>query len=183
MECKWMWKYHMRISCGISPVQITKDQKQLKNVEYFHSLGSVITNDARCTREIKFRISMAKTAFNKLKTSFTSKVGLHWRKKLATCYIWIIALVWCWNLDTSEGGSSEMSGNFLNVVLEKFELDWSCEKWRSVNWSQRGKEYPTHNNKQEVNWIGHISRRNCRLKHVIEGKIEERTDGKTRENT
>jgi hypothetical protein len=54
---------------------------------------------------------MAKTAFNKLKTSFTSKQELHLRKKLAICYIWIIAVVWCWNLDTSEGGS-EISGNF-----------------------------------------------------------------------
>jgi hypothetical protein len=106
-----MLKYHMRISRQPSPVQITKGQKQLKNVEYFHCLGNKITNVARCTREIKFRISMAKTAFNKIKTPFTSKMELHLRKKLATCYVGSIAFVWCWNLDTSEG-RSEMSGNF-----------------------------------------------------------------------
>jgi hypothetical protein len=32
----------------------------------------------------------------------------------------------------------------------------------------------------KANWIGHISRRNVLLKHVIEGEIEERTEGKTR---
>ena len=34
--------------------------------------------------------------------------------------------------------------------------------------------------KKKTNWIGHILRRNCLLKHVIEGKIEGRSDGKTR---
>jgi hypothetical protein len=68
------------------------DQKQLENVEYFYCLGSMITNDARCTREIKSRIAMAKTAINKKKNLFTSKLDLNLRKKLVKCYIWNIAL-------------------------------------------------------------------------------------------
>jgi hypothetical protein len=53
------------------------DQKQLENVEYLNYLGSVITNDARCTRETKYRIVMAKAAFNKMKNLFTSKLDLN----------------------------------------------------------------------------------------------------------
>jgi hypothetical protein len=68
------------------------DQKQLENVEYFSYLGSMITNDARCTREIKSRIAMAKATFNKKKNLFTSKLDLNLRKKLVKCYIWSIAL-------------------------------------------------------------------------------------------
>jgi hypothetical protein len=34
--------------------------------------------------------------------------------------------------------------------------------------------------RRNVNWIGHMSHRNCLLKHVIEGKIVERTGGKIR---
>jgi hypothetical protein len=52
--------------------------------EYFNYLGSMITNDARCTREIKSMIAMAKAAFNKKKTLFTSKLGLNLRKKLVS---------------------------------------------------------------------------------------------------
>jgi hypothetical protein len=37
--------------------------------------------------------------------------------------------------------------------------------------------------RRKANWIGHISRRNCLLKHVIEGKLGGRSDGKTREKT
>ena len=54
----------LRISRESPPVQIMINQKQLVNVEYFNYLGSM-TNDAGCSREIKSRIAMAKTAFNR----------------------------------------------------------------------------------------------------------------------
>jgi hypothetical protein len=81
----------MRISRQPTPLQIKINKKPVKNVEEFNYLGSMITNDARCTREIKARIAMAKSAFNK-KTLFTSKLVLELRKKLVKCYIWSTAL-------------------------------------------------------------------------------------------
>jgi hypothetical protein len=63
----------MRISRQPSPTQIMRGQKRLKNVEYLNYLGSLITSDARCAREIESRTAMAKSAFNKNKTFFTSK--------------------------------------------------------------------------------------------------------------
>jgi len=62
----------MRISREPSPVTIIIDQKQLENVECFKYLGSMLTNDGRCTCEIESRIAMAKAAFSKKKTLFTS---------------------------------------------------------------------------------------------------------------
>jgi hypothetical protein len=38
------------------------DQTQLENVKYFKHSGSMITNDARYTREIKSSIAMAKSS-------------------------------------------------------------------------------------------------------------------------
>ena len=49
---------------------------ELENVECFKYLGIMLTNDGRCTREIKSRIAMAKAAFSKNKTLFTSKMDL-----------------------------------------------------------------------------------------------------------
>jgi hypothetical protein len=77
----------MGISRQPSPGLVMIDQKQVQNMEYFNYLGSMTTNDARCTREIKSRIVMAKAPFNKKKTLFTSKLDLHLRKKLVKCYI------------------------------------------------------------------------------------------------
>jgi hypothetical protein len=36
----------------------------MKNVEYFNYLGGIITSDARCTREFKSGIAMAKEDFS-----------------------------------------------------------------------------------------------------------------------
>jgi hypothetical protein len=35
-------------------------------------------------------------------------------------------------------------------------------------------------NRREANWIGHVLRRNCLLKHVIEGKVEGRIEATRR---
>jgi hypothetical protein len=82
----------MRISRQPLPGKIMIDQKQLENVESFKYLGSILTNYGRCTCEIKCWIAMAKAAFNKKRTLFTSTLDLGLRKKLVKCYIWGIAL-------------------------------------------------------------------------------------------
>jgi hypothetical protein len=68
------------------------DQKQLENVESFKYLGSILTNDGRRACEITCRIAMAKVAFNKKRTLFTSTLDLELRKKRVKYYIWSIAL-------------------------------------------------------------------------------------------
>jgi hypothetical protein len=82
----------MRISRQPFPVKIMIVQKQLESVESFKHLGSIFTNDGRCTCEIKCRIAMAKAAFNKKRTLFTSILDLELRKKLVKCYVWSIAI-------------------------------------------------------------------------------------------
>ena len=64
----------MRISRQPLPAKIMIGQKQLENVETFKYLGIILTNDGRCTCEIKCRIAMANAAFNKKKTLLLA----HW---------------------------------------------------------------------------------------------------------
>jgi hypothetical protein len=66
------------------------DQKQLENVEYFNSLGNLITSDARYRVAIKSRISMEKAEFSRKKIIFVSKLDLNLRKNLVKCQIWSI---------------------------------------------------------------------------------------------
>jgi len=82
----------MRISRQPFLIKIMIDQNQLENVECFKYLGSMLTNDGRCTCEIKCGIAMAKAAFNKKRALFTSTLDLELREKLVKCYIWKMAL-------------------------------------------------------------------------------------------
>ena len=73
----------------------------------------MITYDAKCTREIKFRIAMAKLVFNRKKIIFTSKLNLNFKNKLVKSYIWSIALYgaekWTlWKVDQKYQESLEM---------------------------------------------------------------------------
>ena len=120
----------MRISRQLFPVKTMIGQKQLENVETFKYLGSILTNDGRCTCEIKCRTAMAKAAFNKKKALFTSTLDLELRKKLVKCYIGSIALNGA-EPSTLRAVDQKHLESFEMWVLEKDgkdQLDRACEK-------------------------------------------------------
>jgi hypothetical protein len=109
---------------------------------------------------------------------FTSKLDLNLRKKLVKCYIWRIAL---YGVDTWT----------LRNVDQKYQASieiWCWRRMEKISWTdrvrneevlQRVKEERNilHTIKRrKANWIGHILRRNCILKHVIKGKLEGRIE-------
>jgi len=57
----------MRISRQPFQVQVMIVPKYLQNEEHYSYLDSMITNEARFTREIKSRIAIARASFNKKK--------------------------------------------------------------------------------------------------------------------
>jgi len=159
----------MRISRQPFPVKIMIDQKQLENVESFKYLGSILTNDGRCTCETKCRIAMAKAAFTKKRTLFTSTLDLELRKKLVKCYVWSIALYFAetWTLRGMD-----------QKHLESFEM-WCWKRMEKIGWTDHARNKDVllrvkeHRNilheihKRKANWFGHILRRNCLLQRVL----------------
>jgi hypothetical protein len=115
----------MRISRQPFGVKIMIDQKQLDNVESFKYLGSILTNDGRCTCEIKCRIAMAKAALNKKRALLTSTLDLELRKKLVKCYTWSIALYGAetWTLRAVD-----------QKHLESFEM-WCWRRMEGISWT------------------------------------------------
>ena len=56
-------------------MQIKVNNIELKEVNHFRYLGSVLTRDGYGTREIKMRIVIAKEAFNRKMSLLTSKLN------------------------------------------------------------------------------------------------------------
>jgi hypothetical protein len=105
----------------------------------------MITNDARCTREIKSRITVAKAAFNKKKNLFTSKLDINLRKKLVMCFIWSIALYgaekWTlWKIDEK--------------YLESFEM-WCWRRVVKISWTDRvrNEKYYTESSRRGIFYL------------------------------
>ena len=104
---------------------------------------------------------------------FRQQILLKCKEEISEMLCWKHSFLWCWSLATSES-RSEIPWKFWNVVLEKDgedRMDRMCEKRRSV----RGKEERNflHTIKiRKANCFIYVLRRNCSLKHVIEGKVE-----------
>lgn len=140
----------------------------------FKYLGSVLTKDAYCTKEIRSRIAMAKKAFMKKRTLLTSSLNLELRKNLVKCYIWSIALY---------GSETWTLRKLEKKYLESFEM-WCWRQIENIKWmdmvtneevlSRVGeKKSIIHTIRQrKANWVGHILRRNCLLHDVVEGRLE-----------
>jgi len=104
----------------------------------------------------------------------TRRKILNLRKKLVKCYIWSMALYGAenWTLRAAD-----------HKCLESFEM-WCWRRMEKISWTDhvRNEEVLLRVNEQrnilheirkrKANWIGHILRRNCLLKQVIEGKIK-----------
>ena len=117
---------------------------------------------------------MANAAFNNKKNLFTSTLDLELRKKLVKCYIWSIALYGAetWTLRVVD-----------QKHLESFEM-WCWRRMEKISWTDhvRNEDVLLRANEQrnilheirkrKGNWIGHILRRNCLIRQVIEGKIK-----------
>ena len=116
---------------------------------------------------------MAKAAFNKKRTLFTSTLDLE-LKKLVKCYVWSIALYGAetWTLRAVD-----------HKHLESFEM-WCWRRMEKISWTDHARNEDVllrvkeqrnilHEiRKRKANWIGHILRRNCLLQQVTEGKIQ-----------
>jgi hypothetical protein len=75
------------------PVQIVIDRKQLDNLEFFNYLGSMVTDNARCTCRIKTRIAMAKQVFNSI-DSFHQQIGLKCKEETSEVLHLEQSIVW-----------------------------------------------------------------------------------------
>ena len=73
-------------------IKITVGDRELKQVENFTYLGSNISNDGKCEREIKIRIGKAKTAFNNLKELLKRDVNIQLKIRFLKCYVWSVLM-------------------------------------------------------------------------------------------
>jgi hypothetical protein len=117
---------------------------------------------------------MANAAFNK-KILFASKLDLTLRQKLVKCYTYIDIIFY--------GAETWTLWEVDQKYLRSFKM-WCWRRMEKIICNDRVRnEEVLHrvNEKRNIlhtvqrrkaNWIGHILRRICFLKHVIEGKLE-----------
>jgi hypothetical protein len=142
----------------------------------------MITNNAGRTLETNSRIVMKMQYSQQEEDTFCQQIGLNLRKKLMKCHIWSTALYGAVNWTLRKVDQKH---------LESSEM-WCWRRIDKIGWTDRVRNEDVLRRVSEErnilhtiqrrknNWIGHILRRNCLLKHIIEGNTGGRSKGKAR---
>jgi len=76
-----------------SPVDFGLDGQQIEQEQEFRYLGSLISDDGYCYKEIASRIGIAKKVFQESdkRKLFTGKINLELKKRIVKCLVWSVA--------------------------------------------------------------------------------------------
>jgi len=137
-------------------------------------LGSLLTEDARCDKEIKKKIAMAKAAFMKRGELLRGNISRDLKKRMVKALEWSVALY----------GSETWTLRKEDIKrIQGFEM-WIWRKMEKISWTahvsneevlclvQERRSLMQVIKQRQANWIGHVLRHDCFLKTVLEGKIE-----------
>ena len=147
--------------------------QELEQVSHYKYLGSILTEDGRCEKDMKTRLAMAKGTFNDKIAILSSKLDQDLKKRMIKTLIWSIALysaetwilkrvdrdrleafeMWCWRKML---GIKWMDKTSNRDVLDRAEEERSI---LSCIWTRKKK------------WIGHVIRGDNLLRRVIEGRM------------
>ena len=179
-ECMVVSKKLERVGCNLE-----LDGIRIKQVDQFCYLGSWITSDGRCDKEIAYRIGEAKRGFNEMKSLLKNrKLSLQSRKRMIKSYIWSILLYGCetWTISRK-----------MEKKLEAAEM-WIWRRVLSVSWTERvtnqrilermgtTRELLNTIRKRQLQFLGHILREEGLENLCLTGKIEgRRARGRQRE--
>ena len=165
----------MRVSRdGGRAVNVYLDDQKVEQVDNFKYLGSLITDDGRCEKEIKIRIAMAKEAFTRRRELLTKRMKASLKRKIVKTLIWTVLLYGAetWTLRRED--------------IRRLE---ACEMWfwrriEGISWKDHMKNEEVLSRvgerrtlietivRRKKNWIGHVLRGQGTLKKIIEGRME-----------
>ena len=71
-------------------LKILIEGHKLDEVEQLVYLGSLVTEDGRCTKEVRRRIALDKTAFSKRKELLRGSLSLGLKKRIVKVLVWSV---------------------------------------------------------------------------------------------
>jgi len=100
--------------------------RKLDHVEQFVYLGSLVTEDGRCTKEVRRRIALGKTTFSKRKELLRGSLSLGLKKRMVRVLVWSVVLY----------GSETWTLRQKHIrSLEAFEM-WIWRRMMKIPWTQ-----------------------------------------------
>ena len=163
----------MKVGKGDSlDIKVTNNGEDIERVTEFCYLGSIITDDAKCHREIRRRIAMGKESFLRKNELMRGGLSKELKKRIIKTMVWSIVLY----------GSETWTVRMEDIrKLEDFEM-WLWRRMERISWTQHetneevlkivGEERMIIKiiRKRQKSWIGHVLRENSLFRMITEGR-------------
>ena len=155
--------------------QLTVGEREIKQVEKFSYLGSLITSDGRSDSEIKKRIGMSKAIFEKMgKILKNRKLSMKTKLRVLDCYIFSTLTYGseCWTISQT-----------MEKRLQSVEM-WFYRRMLRISWTEHmsneevlakagtRRKLVVTIRKRQLQFLGHVLRKEELEDVAITGKIE-----------
>jgi hypothetical protein len=165
---------------------ITISGAPLEKVSEFSYLGSLITEDAKCHKEIRRRIAMGKEAFVKRRELMRGSLNRDLKKRMVKTLIWSVVLYGSesWTLRKEDIKKLEAFEMWIWRRMER--VSWTAMKTNEEVLSMVGERRRLLDNirERQKKWVGHIMRGDSLVLTIMEGQMEgKRTRGRPRMET
>ncbi|KAG1705108.1 Proto-oncogene tyrosine-protein kinase receptor Ret [Nymphon striatum] len=157
---------------------------KIKETESFSYLGSLVTSDGKCKKEVRKRIGISKDNFQKLRPIFTNRnISMQLKIRLPKCYIWSILTYGCetWTLTPELIRNLEAAEMwFLRRILGISYVD----KITNIEVLQRAgveRELMSSITSRQLKFLGHVTRKGGIECLSLQGRINgKRSRGRPR---
>ena len=154
---------------------ITINNTSIKQANSFIYLGSTITSDARCITEIRKRIGIAKTSFQKMRTLLCNiKINMKTRMRALKTYVWSTLTYGCETWTLNKEAQDKLEAFEMWTIRRMLRIPWTAKKSNKEVLQQAGtdRELMKQVKKRQLKFMGHVVRKNKIELLSITGKIE-----------
>ena len=167
------------ITMGSEPVAcaIHVNQHQIKQVDEFEYLGSILTKDARCKREIVRRIGIAKTEFRRMTRIVTNRhLRIATRVRVIKTYIWSTVLYGCESRTLTQETRKRLKAMEMWCWRRMLKISWTERKTNEsiLDDIGRRRELLAVIRRRLMRFLGHVVRREDLENLILTGRIEGR---------
>ena len=162
---------------NIPNLNLQLNNEKVKQVNKFNYLGSTITTDGRSLDEIKKRIAIAKSSFQKMRTILTNlKINLKVRLKVLKTYVWSTLTYGCETWTLNKEARERLEATEMWMIRRMMRVPWIARRTNESVLQQAGtnRELLKIIKKRQLKFLGHAIRKH-KIEHLsITGAIEGR---------
>ena len=164
-------------SADIPTSNIIIQNKALKQAQSFVYLGSTITPDGRCNKEIEKCIAIAKSSFNNMRNILINlNINIQTRIRTMEAYIWSILAYGCETWTISKDSRGKLEPMEMWLLRRMLRIPWTARITiqRVLELTSSKRSLLTTIRKRQLNFLGHVLRRHKYENLSLTGKIEDR---------